>query len=101
MSEDQSFTRVHTTRVFEEIALQIRVQLATGRLRPGDRLPSERDLAQQLGVGRNSEREALRALEVSGIRQLHKGGAGGAFIAQPTGGAVINAMRDMYQLRAI
>jgi DNA-binding FadR family transcriptional regulator len=101
MSEDQSFTRVHTTRVFEEIALQIRVRLATGRLRPGDRLPSERDLAQQLGVGRNSVREALRALEVSGILQLHKGGNGGAFIAQPTGDVVISAMRDMYQLGAI
>jgi GntR family transcriptional repressor for pyruvate dehydrogenase complex len=101
MTEIQNFTRVQTTRVFEEIALQIRVRLATGRLRPGDRLPSERDLAQQLGVGRNSVREALRALEVSGILQLHKGGGGGAFIAQPTGDVVVSAMQDMYQLGAI
>lgn len=101
MTDDPEFSRVQTTRVFEEIALQVRARLATGRLRPGDRLPSERDLAQQLGVGRNSVREALRALEVSGILRLHKGGAGGAFIAQPTGDVVVSAMRDMYQLGAI
>jgi len=101
MNDDPGFARVQTTRVFEEIASQIRVRLATGRLRPGDRLPSERDLAQQLGVGRNSVREALRSLEVSGILRLHKGGAGGAFIAQPTGDVVVSAMQDMYQLGAI
>ena len=38
-----------------------------GQLRPGERLPSERDLAEQLQVGRSSVREALRVLEVSGI----------------------------------
>src|SRR5215468_2046364 len=89
MKASSEFSPVQTTRVFEEIASQVRSQLATGRLRPGDRLPSERDLAQQLGVGRNSVREALRALEVSGILRLHKGGAGGAFIAQPTGEVVV------------
>jgi GntR family transcriptional repressor for pyruvate dehydrogenase complex len=98
---DPGFARVQTTRVFEEIATQVRARLATGHLRPGDRLPSERDLAQQLGVGRNSVREALRALEVSGILRLHKGGAGGAFIARPTGDVVVSAMQDMYQLGAV
>lgn len=101
MASALDFSPVHTTRVFEEIASQVRAQLATGRLRPGDRLPSERDLAQQLGVGRNSVREALRALEVSGILRLHKGGAGGAFIALPTGDVVVSAMQDMYQLGAV
>lgn len=101
MKDDPAFSPVQTTRVFEEIASQVRAQLSTGRLRPGDRLPSERDLAQQLGVGRNSVREALRALEVSGILRLHKGGAGGAFIAQPSGEVVVSAMQDMYQLGAV
>lgn len=101
MNDAPAFSPVQTTRVFEEIASQVRSQLASGRLRPGDRLPSERDLAQQLGVGRNSVREALRALEVSGILRLHKGGAGGAFIAQPSGEVIVSAMQDMYQLGAV
>ena len=101
MNDTPGFSPVQTTRVFEEIALQVRSQLASGRLRPGDRLPSERDLAQQLGVGRNSVREDLRALEVSGILRLHKGGAGGAFIAQPSGDVIVSAMQDMYQLGAV
>jgi GntR family transcriptional regulator, transcriptional repressor for pyruvate dehydrogenase complex len=101
MTDDSGFSRVQTTRVFEEIASQIRLRLVTGRLRPGDRLPSEREFAQQLGVGRNSVREALRALEVSGLLRLLKGGSGGAFIAQPTGDVVVSAMQDMYQLGAV
>jgi GntR family transcriptional repressor for pyruvate dehydrogenase complex len=44
-----------------------------GRLRSGERLPSERDLAEQLQVGRSTVREALRVLEVSGIVALRHG----------------------------
>jgi DNA-binding FadR family transcriptional regulator len=57
-------------------------QLRTGDLGPGDRLPGERDLASQLGVGRSSVREALRALEVMGV--LHTATGSG-----PRSGAVI------------
>ena len=45
-----------------------------GQLRPGDRLPSERDLSEQLHVSRASLREALRALEIAGIVTSRQGG---------------------------
>src|SRR5215831_10481200 len=72
------FAPIHTRRTFEEICERIRDRLASGDLRPGDKLPAERDLAQQLGVGRNALREALRSLEISGILELRKGVKGGA-----------------------
>ena len=68
-----SFAPIHTRRAFEEICQRIRDQLSAGLLKPGDKLPAERDLAQLLGVGRNALREALRSLEIAGIVRLQKG----------------------------
>lgn len=56
-----------------------------GRVRPGDRLPSERDLAAQLGVGRGSVREAMRALEAQGVLTSLTGHAGGTRITEGQG----------------
>jgi len=67
----------------------IEADMTAGRLRPGDRLPSERDLVAQLGVGRSSVREALRVLEVMGLIRTGTGSgpnAGAIVIASPTGG---------------
>ncbi|MGJ0389051.1 FadR/GntR family transcriptional regulator [Microbacterium sp. CGR1] len=63
--------------------------LLEGRLGPGDRLASERDLAADLGVGRSSVREALRVLEVMGLIRTATGSgpqSGAIVIATPTGG---------------
>src|ERR1700754_2266528 len=61
------FTPAKARRVFEDIVLQIRRELTIGNLRPGDRLPGERDLAQQFGASRTAVREAFRSLENAGI----------------------------------
>ncbi len=95
------FRPIKTPRAFEEIADQIRLELSNRRLRPGDRLPAERALAEQFGVSRNTLREALRSLENSGLLRLQKGASGGAFVRESTGEAVITAMRDMFHLGAI
>ena len=47
--------------------------LKEGKYRPGDRLPTERQLAEQFGVGRTSVREGLRYLEKMGILDIHQG----------------------------
>lgn len=101
MSDAPGFRPVKATRAFEEIAAQIRGELAGGRLKPGDRLPAERRLSEQFGVSRNTLREALRGLENAGLLRLRKGAAGGAFVARESGGAVIAGLRDMYHLGAI
>lgn len=95
------FRPVRTPRAFEEIADQIRTELSNRRLRPGDRLPAERALAEQFQVSRNTLREALRSLENSGLLRLQKGASGGAFVRESTGDAIITGLRDMFHLGAI
>lgn len=77
-----TYAPVHTRRAFEEVTDQIRGQIARGALGPGDRLPSERDLAEQFSLSRNTVREALRALEIAGILELKKGPPAGLSCAK-------------------
>jgi GntR family transcriptional repressor for pyruvate dehydrogenase complex len=95
------FRPIHTRRAFEEICERIREQLALGVLKPGDKLPPERDLAQQLGVSRNVLREALRSLEMAGVLRLQKGVKGGAFIQEGDTSRMNVVMRDMLSLGTI
>ncbi|MEF7612349.1 FadR/GntR family transcriptional regulator [Aquincola sp. MAHUQ-54] len=95
------FEPIQTRRTFEEICERIRERVSSGELKPGDKLPAERDLAQQLGVGRNALREALRSLEIAGIVELRKGVKGGAFIRPGDPGRMDAVVRDMFSLGSI
>lgn len=53
--------------VYLQIVRQVKVQLATGRLRPGEALPSRRELAALLGINPNTVQKAYRLLEEEGI----------------------------------
>lgn len=75
-----SFKKIHSRRLFEEVCDQIRNQIAAGNLRPGDKLPAERQLAEQFGISRSAVREALRSLEYAGLIVQRKGVKGGSFI---------------------
>lgn len=97
----KSFTAIQTKRAFESVADQIRTQLIEGSLRPGDRLPSERELADQFSLSRNTVREGLRALEVSGLLELRKGATGGAFVREGRGDVVVSGFSDLFWLGAI
>lgn len=96
-----SFSAITPHRAFEEIADQIRALVANGRLRPGDRLPPERELAAAFRVSRNTLREALRALELAGMIESRKGASGGAFVRPGSPQVVVGGMRDLYHLGAI
>jgi len=77
---------VETRRLYRQIADQLSQLIRRGDFRPGERLPAERDLAEQLGVSRPSVREALIALEVEGIVEVR--GGSGVFVldrARPRG----------------
>lgn len=63
----ESMRPVHRTSVSDEIVTQLTDLIARNVLKPGDRLPPERELCKQFGVGRSSLREALRSLAVMGI----------------------------------
>ena len=88
-------------RAADDITAKIRAELSSGRLKPGARLPPERELAERFGVSRNTLREALRSLEHGGLLQLRQGATGGAFVRESNNEAVVAGMRDMYHLGAI
>ncbi len=60
-------------RLYQLVADQLRALIKHGDFEAGDRLPSERELAQQLGVSRPSLREALIALEIEGAVEIRMG----------------------------
>jgi len=62
-----AFTAVRKTRVFEGVAQQIQHLIVEGALKPGDRLPPERELAERFAVSRTSVRDAIRTLELVGL----------------------------------
>lgn len=65
---------------YQGIADHLRREFILGRLRPGDRLPSERALAEHLGVARETLRQAFRLLEGSGQIVVTRGARGGAIV---------------------
>src|SRR5574342_330648 len=77
------FRAVRKTRVSEGIVEQVRDLITSGRLKPGDRLPAERELALTLSVSRSAVREAIRAMESLGIVEARAGE--GTFVAVPPG----------------
>ncbi len=95
------FKPVKSIRTFEAISDQIRRQIETGVLQPGDKLPSDRELAVQFGVSRNSVREALRILESASILELQQGASGGAFILEGDGSNISQSISDMMALKQI
>src|SRR5215217_6961283 len=72
---------VESSRLYRQIAEQLRALISAGELSAGARLPAERDLARQLGVSRPSVREALIALEVEGWVEVRTGS--GIYVQPP------------------
>ena len=95
---DGLFVPVAVTRASSAIADQIRTAIVSGRLEQGERLPPERELAAQFGVSRVTVRDALRALEATGLVEIRVGARGGAFVRAPSGSVVAQAMSDMMLL---
>ena len=67
------YSKVKPSRLYEQIANQIRNLISDGTLRPGDQLPSERELAEQFGVSRTVVREAIRVLGEKGLIEIQAG----------------------------
>lgn len=95
------FTRVRVDRAADHIARQIREEISRGRLRPGSKLPAERALAAELGVSRNTLREAVRSLEQAGLVHLRKGAYGGIFVREDNSGFLASGLLDLYRLGGI
>ncbi|MCD4719579.1 MAG: FCD domain-containing protein [Desulfobacula sp.] len=95
------FKPVKSQRTFEEVSLKIKTLIFEGVLKSGDKLPSEADLAEQFNVGRQTVREALRILELSGFIIVKKGFGGGTIIKNNISGRIANLLLDAFRMKKI
>ncbi|SDC06320.1 GntR family transcriptional regulator, transcriptional repressor for pyruvate dehydrogenase complex [Paenibacillus sp. UNCCL117] len=65
--------KITTRKIYEVIADQIKDQITGGQLKPGDKLPSTKELSERFQVGRSTVREALSALKAMGLVEIHQG----------------------------
>lgn len=84
-------------KVYEHIMEQIKILIANGTLKKGDKLPSERALAEKFQVSRTSVREAFKALQVLGLIDSKQGG--GNYITNDVDNALIETLSIMFMLR--
>ena len=75
------FEAVSTQRLYQKVARQIAGLIHSGELYLGSRLPPERDLSKRLGVSRPTVREAMIALEISGLVEVRTGS--GIYVTAP------------------
>jgi len=90
---------LRTLSLAESVAARIAREITSGSLRPGQRLPPERDLAISFGVSRGALREGLRTLESVGLLRARVGQ--GRFVAVTSGDAPSVALSAWMQLQAI
>ena len=67
------FSNISSKKVYEQVIEQIQESIFNGELKKGDKLPSERELSEQMRVSRTSIREALRVLETLGVVESKQG----------------------------
>jgi GntR family transcriptional regulator, transcriptional repressor for pyruvate dehydrogenase complex len=87
ISLKSDFEAVRKNKVYEEVARQIE-RLILKKLKPGDKLPSERELAEMLQVSRSSIRDAIRGLELKGLVEPRQGA--GTIVKEMSADAVVN-----------
>jgi GntR family transcriptional repressor for pyruvate dehydrogenase complex len=76
------FKSAKSNKISENIIEQIRKAIFEGKLKPGDKLPPEKELMENFGVSKATLREALRSLEVLGFLEIRKGASGGPFVTE-------------------
>ena len=91
-----NFKPIKTSRVFEDVLIQLKEAILLGAYQSGNKLPSERELTLQFQVSRGVIREAIRALELSGFVVMRQGPAGGAFVTDLSFNQVGNAFLDLF-----
>ncbi len=90
------FEAVRKNKVYEEVARQIE-RLILKKLKPGDKLPSERELAEMLQVSRSSIRDAIRGLELRGVVEPRQGA--GTIVREPSADSVVNPFANALKRR--
>ncbi len=87
------YRTVQMSRIYQQIVEQIDESILTGRLQPGDQLPSERELAEQFGASRTAVREAVKALHERGRLETYAGR--GTFVTDATSHGIRESLDRM------
>ena len=90
------FEAVRRNKVYEEVAKQIE-RLILKKLKPGDKLPSERELAEMLHVSRSSIRDAIRGLELTGMVEPRQGA--GTIVREVSASSLVNPLAHALKFR--
>ncbi|MEF9981946.1 MULTISPECIES: FadR/GntR family transcriptional regulator [Micrococcaceae] len=89
----RAFAKVQRPRLYEQLMQQILAFVEAEQLGPGDHLPAERELAEQLGVSRATLAQALVALEVLGVIDVQHG-TGAVLVHRPSVATVLRELRE-------
>ncbi|MEO8956999.1 MAG: FadR/GntR family transcriptional regulator [Ktedonobacteraceae bacterium] len=91
------YVPIHSAKVFERVAEQIEKRILDGELRKGDRLPTERELAEQFRVSRTAVREAMKILAQKGLVDMRPGR--GTIVIDGASAAMQNSIGLMMKLK--
>lgn len=90
-------TNIKTPKVYDQVIEEIKNKIKKGEIKKGDKLSSEREMAESLGVSRTSVREALRALEVIGLVESRQGA--GNYIRTNFNNSLFEPLSIMFMLQ--
>lgn len=104
------FDRIENESVVSIVVNKIKNSIVSGELKPGDKLPTEVELIEQLGVGRNSVREAVKMLIALGVLEVKRGQ--GTYVVKKVKPSFFNPLlfsliiepksnKDLYELRVM
>ena len=85
-------------RVYEQIVAHVERAIYEGRLRQGQKLPPERQLARDLKASRVAVREALRTLELRGLVEVRQGSTGGYFVREADDRPLVRDFATLFRL---
>jgi GntR family transcriptional repressor for pyruvate dehydrogenase complex len=91
-----AFRPIKQSRVSKEVTEQVKHAILLGQFQTGDKLPPERELAEQFQVSRVAVRESLRVLETTGFLTTRPGVTGGTFVTDLTFEHLSNAFIDLF-----
>ena len=93
MDSTLPFERVKVAKISDQIVSQIEAMIVDGRFEAGQKLPAERELAQQFSVSRQSLREAIQKLEAKGLLERRHGG--GTFVTDSVNESVTTPLFEL------
>ncbi len=96
LADRERWRLVRPPRRSDAVLDALQEMIVSRELRPGDRLPTERDLAELFGVGRNSVREAIRQLALLGLVEAYQGG--GTFVLESSADSLVRPFRNLVQV---